>query len=257
MKYFKFIIPILIIVAIISVPWLFPYWVSDKQNWINAIAALGTLGALIFLIIDKIEKEKAEKEVFWHEHLPYLTVGSPCDPTQNRCDINLLENNDDIGDRGSVLFSIVNFSDANAYDVQFEISTSKAFSNDYTRKHFIDFVPVYAPPVHQFAAANGVSFFYSKFHIDPDSKEVRLDEFDICNFANNCEVNKGLKTLFIRLSYFSASELSIQKKVTSVFKVNLECENKDGVRSVIINNIIRIEYKSSVGHKKKGLMPFR
>ena len=137
-----------------ALPWIFPCWFPDKANWINGTAALGTLGALIFLIIDKVEKEREEKEIFWHEHLPYLTVGSPCDPTQNRCEINLLENIDEIGSRGAILFSIVNFSSANAFDVNIDISTSTQFEPEYTRKHFIDFIPVYRPQRDEYSYAN-------------------------------------------------------------------------------------------------------
>lgn len=246
MKILYFIIAICILLIIVLIPFIFPTLNLDRAIWVNGISSVGTIGALLFLIFEKIGKDKVEKEIFWHQHLPYLTVGSPCDPTQNRCEINLLQNNDEIGNRGAILFSIVNFSRANAFDIHISISASKEFNNDSTRSHYIDFIPVYNHPIEEYGTASGVNFIYSKFHISPTTKDVRLDEFDICNFANNCDVKKGLKTIFIKLKYFSSSNLIIRKEIISVFKIDLECGEMDGSRSVIINNIIRLDYKSSV-----------
>lgn len=258
MKFLKILLPILVPAILIFLCFI-PDKSETQNQLLNVVAAIGTLGALLFLILDKFEKEKEEKEKFWHEHLPYLTIGSPCDPTQNRCDINLLTNLDDsTNNRGCRFFSISNFSTANAYNLTIELSTSLDFENNPGRNHYIDLVPIT-----QFSVGNGfienVHYIYSKYHINPNTKEVKLDEFDLCNFTNNCDTKRDLKTIFIRLEYFSTPLISISKKIISVFKVDLECgveemfippEVKSAKvtpqRKIIINNILRIEYHTKL-----------
>jgi hypothetical protein len=243
MKILKFVLPIIIPSILVGLCFL-PCDSKLQNLLLTIVSAVGTFGALLFLIIDKIEKEKEEKVVFWHEHLPYLTVGSPCDPTQNRCEINLLTNIDDISNRGCILFSITNFSTANAYDVTIKISTSPDFEQNQARYHFIDMVPIIQYTNENWY--NNIHYIYSKYHINPQTKDVLLDEFDLCNFTNNCDTKRGLKTIYIRLEYWSTPAKYISKKIINDFKVELECGETDSIRQIMINNILRVNYQVSL-----------
>lgn len=243
MKLLKFGLPILIPTILVGLCFI-PYNSELENQLLTIVSAVGTFGALLFLIIDKIDKEKEDKEKFWHEHLPYLTVGSPCDPTQNRCEINLLTNIDDISNRGCLLFSITNFSSANAYDVTIKISTTSDFEQNHVRHHFIDMVPVIQYTKENWY--NNIHYIYSKYHINPLTKEVLLDEFDLCNFTNNCDTKRGLKTIYIRLEYNSTPAKTISKRIITDFKVDLECGEIDSKRQILINNILRVNYQASL-----------
>lgn len=242
MKSLKYFLPVLIPVVLVLTCFI-PCRTDTQNQLLNVVSAIGTIGALLFLIFDKKENENEEKQKFWHEHLPYLTIGSPCDPTQNRCEINLLTNNDSYSNRGSLLFSIPNFSSANAYNVTIDLSTTQDFKNNQIRSHYIDIIPV-TQYSSQSDSYNNIHFLYSKYHINPSTKEVLLDEFDLCNFTSNCDTKRGLKTIFIRLQYFSTPLLSISKKTTSVFKIDLECGEDSGQRIIFINNILRHSYET-------------
>ncbi len=237
MKKKKYILSILI-PSILIAPCFMPCFKDFQILWLQIIGGIGTFGALLFLIFDKADKEQEEKEIFWHDHLPYLTIGSPCDPTQNRCDINLLNNPDAPWDsyRGLAYFSISNFSSVNAYDIIIKISTSLVFEENATRSHYIGMIPVTSD------SWQNLQFIYSKYHINPLTKEVLLDDFDLCNFTSNCDTKKNFKVLYIRLEYRSTLLERISKKIKSDFKIDLECGEKNGIKSIEINNIVRLNY---------------
>jgi hypothetical protein len=245
-KILKYSLPILIPSILVSLC-LIPSDTEKQNQLLSVVAAVGTLGALLFLIFDKLQREGDERQQFWHDHLPYVTLSSPCDPTQNRCDIDIQTNFDPYNDRGARYFSIVNFSNANAYDINVDICTTSDFCNSPVRSHYIDFLPVYSEPAFEGSDPNGLKFIYSKYHINPITKEVLLDEFDLCNFIQNCNIVRGLKTVYVKLTYHSSPVTTIVKKIKSVFKVDLECGEVDpGHRFVKINNIILIKYDANI-----------
>jgi len=91
----------------------------------------------------------------------------------------------------------------------------------------------------------GINYIYSKYNISPDSCEVRKDDFKICDFSKNCVTQKGLKIIYIRLTYKSSPAITIQKSIESVFKINLECGEENNQKYIYINNIVRIKYLTS------------
>src|SRR5688572_11318000 len=60
------------------------------SDWLNYFASCGTIGGFLYLILDKILGEKEANHLRWQSQIPFVTLASPCDPTANYCDINIL-----------------------------------------------------------------------------------------------------------------------------------------------------------------------
>ena len=174
MKSLKFVLPILVPLFLVGLCFI-PDTTERENQLLNVVSAVGTIGALLFLILDKIENVVDQRQMFWQGHLPYLTVSSPCDPSQNRCDINVLKNFDSYNDRGATYFSIVNFSKCNAHNITVQICVAADFSNSPIRQHFIDFLPVLSESMYELGDPNGVKYVYSKYHINPNTRQVLSD----------------------------------------------------------------------------------
>src|SRR4051794_36619410 len=76
----------------------------DLSDWLNYCAACGTVGGFLSLILDKIISEKETNHLKWQSEIPFVTLSSPCDPTLNYCDINILENTSIVEGRGYEYF---------------------------------------------------------------------------------------------------------------------------------------------------------
>lgn len=210
---------------------------AKGSNIANIVIAACTFAAFIFLAIEFSKNRRSEKRTqemeehrFWHDHLPVLTLASPCDVTQNYCDINIANNVAVIEERGNELFSIVNFSSCTAFDVSIEISANENFTNVNSRyAHYYSEVHPYSParfslgsfskyvyeekderegepvasektytqrhvasyvPTYSEADDN-IVYIYSKFFIDPATKSIANSEFDICSFTSDCQTQPG------------------------------------------------------------------
>ncbi len=242
-------ITMIVFVIVIFIDYIIDKRIEDFSSYMNLLAGLSTLGALLSFLHDKELTRQSEDQKYWHSYMPFLMLSSPCDPTQNYCDINILDNKSDYTpSRGNIYFSVPNFSNATAYNVKIEFSTKKGFLTTETKCFFIDVVPITQ------GDGNNLRFVYSKYNISPDSKEILLDEFDLCGFASNCSIAKERhKELFAKLSYQSSPNAA-SHHLETIFKVTIECYDdkpeglkpeatKANTQKVIrISSIVRIDH---------------
>ncbi len=250
------------------------------EDWLNFFVSASTIGGFIYLIIDKIliEKEnKANQEeinsVKWQENIPFLVLNSPCDPTLNYCDIDINSNENNIG-RGNEYFSISNLSKVNAFDITVQFASDKKY-NSIFNKHFISFIcPL------QSLVANGSQFqimqmdkgeqmttinedsyvvhnyqekIYSKYNVDPQTKEISNSEFKICDCLSNCNltsISGNEKYFYVRLNYYTSFNKKYRYSVNSDFKVFVICNKTEaGENSVTIKGITLLDYKYKLVNK--------
>ena len=243
-------ITLIIFGIILFVDYLIDKKVEDFSSYMNLLAGLATLGALLSFLHDRELAKKSEDQKYLHSYMPFLMLSSPCDPTQNYCDINILDNKSDYTpSRGNIYFSVPNFSNATAYNLKIEFGTKKEFLPTESKCFFIDVVPITQ------GDGNNLRFVYSKFNISPDSKEILLDEFDLCGFASNCSIAKERhKELFAKLSYHSSPN-SLSPQLETTFKVTIECydDKPEGLNpeatKAHTQKVIRISSIVRIGHR--------
>jgi hypothetical protein len=255
LNFFKRWLPLWVTLAVFLLASISDYFITQKlrntTDYMSWLAGLSTLGALLSFLYDKELNRRSEEQKYWHSYMPFLILSSPCDPTQNYCDINILDNTSEFNSsRENIYFSIPNFSNATAYDVRVDFSVNRNFLLGETRSFFIDVIPATDN------GGNNLRFLYSKFNLSPESKEIQLDEFDLCGFSSNCKYAKEKhKELFGKLSYQSSPVNKEALRFETIFKVTIECDEdipegltKEATRLhtkkvIRISNIARLEHK--------------
>ncbi len=237
-----------VIVLVIILIWLFLYLKSDT-DYIKINIALSTLGqifsipAFFFLLWNYWESKnkeiglrKDEVDKFWHEYCPVIIIGSPCDLSQNRCDIDLNDNRSNPTDeRGVKYFSIGNIGTRPAFNIKIFIDKNLEFNNP--KKHFISNLQSSNLQPYQ----QSFDYICSKYHINPDNMEITYEIFYLCDFLESCGLEGKCKKLFIKLEYETSPNSKISKKIESIFECCLECKQNDN--SIKISHILMKEYR--------------
>ena len=210
------------------------YW--SLPDWILAISAIGTF---IFSLRIYNRSKTETNHRFWNENLPVITIWSPCNISQSACDINIEEETDD--ENGKAYFTIWNFSKSTAYDLIIKISTSKLFQDgEIKREVYIQEIPTTI--IYNENGYSSAQFLYSKFHVNPWTKEISWDEYSICDTLKNCSTDKSqnlTRDLYIKCMYSSSPDKNISKKIESTFRAKIECKDS----WTTIKSIVRLNYK--------------
>lgn len=244
------------------------------SDWLSYFAGSATVGGLVYVFIDKVSSEKENRHVKWQAEIPFLSLASPCDPTLAYCDINILNDIDNPYGRGKEYFSIVNLGKLNAYDITIEFSYDNLFSNVFYQ-HYIDHIS----PLLVFCSSNVVlqqpiqptgninysanypvfsyqfrEAVYSKYRVDPNTKEVFVSEFDLCGCTNaaSCTIINATtneKKFYARIIYYSSYARGWRYKIESNYRVYIQCSQQPGnanasqlVNSVVIKGIVLDSY---------------
>lgn len=206
-------------------------------DWLSYFSACGTIGGFLYLILDKVLSEREANHLKWQSEIPFVTIASPCDPTSNYCEIDILNFDTGFSERGTGYFSICNLGKTNAYDIKilFYKDSNYIDSNIFNR-HYIP----YLPPLLPIGYYTGFhyefrEFIYSNYNVNPDTKEISNSKFEICGCLENCNVSSAgtnEKYFFIKLEYYSSFSKQHRYKITSTFKVIVICIADD-----LINNV--------------------
>lgn len=229
-------------------------------DWLNYVVCCGTVGGFLYLILDKIFSEKETAHQKWQSEIPFITLSSPCDPTLSYCDINLLENHSDIPERGIEYFALANLGKTNAYNISILFSPDEKFiESKIFNRHYVSFlVPLkvlsgshsdktdgstYSYKIYEFKES-----IYSRYNVNPDTKEISNTQFDICGCLDNCNLSKNSqdeKYFYTRIIYYSSFDKNCRYKIQSTFKVHIICiePQKEGdKKQLLIKGIALIDY---------------
>ena len=223
------------------------------SDWLSYFATCGTIGSFLYLVLDKVLGEKELNHLKWQSQIPFVTLTSPCDPTTNYCEINILDNETGFKERGNGYFSICNLGKITAYDIKI-IFYSKAeyIESNIFNRHYIPYLPpliihspVYNPSENVYEQSySNREFVYSNYNVNPDTKEASEAKFEICSSLSNCcisLINKDEKYFFARIEYYSSFSKKHRYKITSTIKVNVKCSTSEQ-QNVIIKGITFLEY---------------
>lgn len=213
-------------------------------DWLNYFAASGTVGGFLYLLIDKILSEKEENHLKWQSEIPFITLASPCDPTLNYCDINILENASSFEGRGYEYFSVCNLGKVNAYDITILFSTDENFTETKIfRRHYIN----HLCPLKVFGGIDRVYYefkeaIYSMYNVDPETKVSSDSRFDLCNCISDCRLSPNSATekyFFVKFTYYSSFAKKHRYKIVSNFKAHVLCSQQalEGVKEKTISDI--------------------
>ncbi|MDR2270453.1 MAG: hypothetical protein LBF27_06045 [Sphingobacterium sp.] len=195
------------------------------SDWLNYFVASGTIGAFLSLIVDKLSNEKSENHKKWQSEIPVITLTSPCDPTSNYCDINIVDPINENEERGSQYFSVINIGKTNAYNITIEFCSDKNFTNTKVfHRHYIPYLIPLAKTEYQNQFQD---YIYSKFSVDPETKEISNKNFEICGCLNDCLIsstNTNEKYFFVKISYYSSLSKGNRHLIATHLRVNLICE---------------------------------
>ena len=212
------------------------------NDWMNYFAASGTIGAFLSLIIDKISNDKNENHKKWQSEIPVITLTSPCDPTSNYCDINIVNFNADFEERGSQYFSIINIGKTNAYNIKIEFSSEQNFNeSNIFHRHYI---PYLIPIVTTENKTSFQDYIYSKFAINPDTKEITNKKFEICGCLDDCKIsttNSDEKYFYVKISYNSSLAKDNTHIISTYLRINLICEKSQIKEVDQYVNIVKIK----------------
>lgn len=219
------------------------------NEWLSYFAASGTIGAFLSLIIDKLTNERNENHKKWQSEIPVITLTSPCDPTSNYCEINIVDYTDEYIERGSQYFSVINIGITNAYDIKIEFSSDISFNQgDIFHRHYI---PYLIPISNTEGQIHFQDYIYSKFAVDPETKEISNKNFEICGCLNDCLISKtntNEKYFFVKITYFSSLALKNRHLIFTTLRINLICDKLaipeigDNDNVVKIKGITILEY---------------
>ncbi|WP_353148550.1 hypothetical protein [Chryseobacterium sp.] len=212
------------------------------SDWLNYFVASGTVGAFLSLIIDKISNEKSENHKKWQSEIPVVTLTSPCDPTSNYCDINIVDFDEQYPERGSQYFSVINMGKTNAYDISIEFSSDEKFNtNKIFHRHYI---PYLMPLVKTDYQTHFQDFIFSKFSVDPQTKEISNKSFEICGCLNDCLIsstNNNEKYFFVKITYYSSLSKLHRHQITTTLRIYLICDKIDIPEANNALNIVKIK----------------
>lgn len=235
-------------------------------DWLNYFTASGTVGGFLYVLLDKILSEKEENHLKWQSEIPFITLTSPCDPSLNYCDINIMENdsNSISTGRGNEYFSVCNLGKVNAYDVAITFSTDEKFiETKVFNRHYITYLcplkvvsGTYLDATKEtvngeqvlYPRASVSSYYefkesiYSNYNVDPVTKEINNNRFDICNHMSNCTLSPNStfgRYFFVRFVYYSSFAKRSRYKITSDFKVHVMCNPEPILETS--SNVIKIK----------------
>ncbi|MCQ9634152.1 hypothetical protein MP477_04190 [Chryseobacterium sp. WG23] len=211
------------------------------SDWLNYFVASGTAGAFLSLIIDKISNERSENHKKWQSEIPVVTLTSPCDPTSNYCDINIVDSISDYEERGSQYFSVINIGKTNAYDLTIEFCSDIDFKTKVFHRHYIPYLVPLAKTEYQNQFQD---YIYSKYSVDPQTKEISNKNFEICGCLNDCLIsttNTNEKYFFVKISYYSSLSKENRHLITTILRVNLICEKMILPEVSVNDNIVKIK----------------
>jgi hypothetical protein len=254
--------------------------VSDVSlsDWLSYFAGSATVGGLVYIFIDKLSSEKENRHVKWQSEIPYLSLASPCDPTLAYCDINILADISNQFGRGKEYFSIVNLGKLNAYDISIHFCYDQQFGSNVFYKHYIDHIS----PLQVFSGANiymnqrtdpngTTTYFpqsyqeftyqfkdaiYSNYRVDPITKEISTNLFDLCNCTNShtCTIvnpTTNEKQFYVRITYHSSYAKGWRYQIETLYKVYIECSQQSDpqnpgqfINSIVIKGIVLVSYES-------------
>lgn len=252
---------------------LYYCWLKDNYtlrsleigDWLTYFASSATLGGFLYLILDKILSEKESNHLKWQSEIPFVTISSPCDPTANFCNINILNNEDRINQRGHKYFSVSNIGKINAYDITVLFSSDDTFiDSKIFNRHYI----AYLCPIQVLMRTEGylhdkyvsqdsypfyefTEYIYSNYNINPDTKEVNNSTFALCDCVDNCKTSDKMineKYFFVKFIYYSAFINRSRYRIESSFKVHVICENitdaenKKESKMIYIKRILPLDY---------------
>ena len=197
------------------------------------MSVIVTVAPTIFAICLYYKNQKQENNKYRNNNLPVITIWSPCDVTQYACDNDITNEYND--PNGARLFKVGNFSKTSAWDVVIWFSDTQEWEQSH--KLYLQEVPNIKNQQWQ--------CIYSRFHIDPNTKETSHADYKICDTLKNCVCdtrNPCVKDLFIHCEYYSSPDASIAIQINSVFKVKLECVVLPDHTEVKIKSIVRLNY---------------
>lgn len=212
------------------------------NDWINYFAASGTIGAFLSLIVDKLTNEKSENHKKWQSGIPVVTLTSPCDPTSNYCEINIVDFTNEYIERGSQYFSVINIGKTNAYDIKIEFSSDQNFiQTKIFHRHYIPYLIPISKTEYQ---THFQDYIYSKFSVDPDTKEISNKKFEICGCLNDCLIsttNANEKYFFAKITYFSSLSENHRHSISTYLRINLICEKRELPEISVNEQIVKIK----------------
>jgi hypothetical protein len=248
------------------------------SDWLSYFAGSATVGGLVYVFIDKLGSEKENLHVKWQSEIPFLSLASPCDPTLAYCDINILNNINNQFGRGMEYFSIVNLGKLNAYDIYINFCYDQQFGSNVFYKHYIDHISplqvfsgnsifmnqrtehngtiTHFPESYQEFYYQFKDAIYSSYRVDPITKEISTDIFDICHCTNSntCTIVNSVtneKQFYVRITYHSSYARGWRYQIETVYKVYIKCSQQPDaqnpgqfINSVVIKGIVLDEYKN-------------
>ena len=204
---------------------------------LQAIESLSTCIAAIFAIVIYKKNKIKDENRYRNENLPVITIGSPCDVTQNACDINILSNYDvdENDDNWTCLFKLANFSKTTARDISLGFYSDEKCTC-LLHSLFIQEVPITTNN-------NWWVSIYSKLSINPESKKISYTEFNILDALKKCWCdcnNEAIKNIYAKCIYYSSPDHTVAMRIISWFTIKLRCDD-----AVIITSISRTWYTAS------------
>lgn len=207
----------------------------DIPDWIDAVASACT--ALLAIYLWRNNKE-SENNKYWNDNLPVISIGSPCNILQNACEIDISK--DFWDENWAILFRLGNFSKTTAWALSLEFYSDEVCASESLRSLYVSEVPVT-----NLSDKEGGIPIYSKYHVNPKTKEISYNEFKICECLNDCSADKkrsDIKDLFIKCSYSSCLDQKCAKRIESIFQIKLECTCGSVDKEIFIKSIVRKTY---------------
>lgn len=202
-------------------------WTSIRQ----VLESIATIIAAGFAVVIYCINKRKENNQYWNDNLPVVTLWSPCDVTQNACDINLLDNSED--EKGSCLFKLGNFSKTTAWNLTIDFYSDLEHCNK-----------LYSTYIQEIPITQNSEWWipiYSKYAVNPLTKEISYQEFNLTESLCQCccdQNNQKVKKLYAQCTYFSSPDHNIAIELQTYFEIRLKCEEYE----IIILSIIRTLY---------------
>ncbi len=218
------------------------------SEWLNYFAACGTIGGFLYLILDKVLSQKEINHLKWQSQIPFVTLNSPCDPTSNYCDIDILTYQTPFHERGSGYFSICNLGKINAYDIKILFYSKENYiDSNIFHRHYIPYLPPLVTHTDSYGnfSYSFKEFIYSNFNINPDTKEISNNKFEICGCLANCQLsntNTDEKFFFVKIEYSSSFSKKHLYKITSTLRITVICTDNNDYKVVKIKGINFLDY---------------
>jgi hypothetical protein len=247
-------------------------------DWLAYFSGCATLGAVVYILVDRSTSEKETNHLKRISEIPFIVLASPCDPSMSFCNINILDGVPSEYGRGFSYFSICNKGKINAYDIAIDFYRNSEMNGQPFFCHYIDHLsPLLVfggteTEIQEFGGVSGVinsypvsslqKFYefkeaiYSQYRVDPVTKAISTEEFDICGCLNrDCTIVPNTqieKELFVRITYHSTYAKGWRYQIITEYKVHTTClyiatEEIPGnmEKQVILKGIVLVDYRYS------------